>query len=137
MKKSIVGFVLIFCCIYLLSPIIYGKCYLFLHRGNSSVENLILKSIIIEYTGGTPEDMSSVFDSAYLQHIDSKPNAFFKTTYFFKVNKSFMNSFKEINENTARVVVTVQDLNGIYFQEMTLSKDDGGNFKISNIQYDT
>lgn len=102
---------------------------------SSLIEQLIVKSIKIQYKGGDKKELPRIFTPDFIRQIDTNPN-FYKKKIFYTVDKNFMESFRSLNDNQAMVTVRVEDLSGSYIQVITLTKDSNGSYLISNIEFD-
>lgn len=105
-------------------------------KAYTPLEQLIVESIKIQYRGGDTKELERIYTSDFIEQINNDPEYFYQKWILFRIDDDFMNSFSELNNNQAIVEVRVIDLRGTYFQEITLTKNSEGNYKISNILYD-
>ena len=136
-KKTAIVLIVIFCSIGLIIVLKYWKGLNYFNEGsgNLSVEQIINKSIKIQYRGDKTKEINRIFTADFIKQIDKNPH-FYKKKIFYSVEKDFMKSFVELNENQAKVSVRVEDLSGSYIQIFTLTKDSEGNYKVSKIEFD-
>lgn len=102
---------------------------------NLSIKQIIIESIRIQYRGGNAKKLNRIFTSDFIKQIDENPH-FYKKKIFYTVDKDFMNSFRELNQDQATVSVKVEDLSGSYIQIITLTKGSNGKYQISKIEFD-
>ena len=134
-KKTIIVFIVISCSIGLFFLLNYTNAGYRLECGNYSNEDLIKEAIKIQYRGGDKKELERIFTSDFIKQIDSNTN-FYKKKIFYSVEKNFMKSFKELDENQFKVSVSVEDSSGSYIQIITLAKDSNDKYLISNIEFD-
>lgn len=138
LKKKAIILAALICSIGLLMIINYFDGGILVGSGNSPIEQLIIKSIKIQYRwncGDNAKELNSIFTSDFIQQINTNPD-FYKKEILLYVEKDFMNSLDELNQNQLSVEVQVNDTLGVYYQEIILTKDSNGNYKISEIEYD-
>jgi len=133
-KTTIVVLIIIFCSIGLFIWRYFNDGRL-LESENLSIEQLVIKSIKIQYRGGDEKELERIFTSDFIKQIDLNPY-FYKNKIFYTINKDFMKSFKDLNEDQSMVSVSVEDLSGSYIQIITLTKDSNGKYLISKIEFD-
>lgn len=141
-KKTILGaLILIFSSVVLLVLLEYWNVWRyfngdnFLGSGNSSIEQIIVKSIKIQYREGDKKNLDRIFTPDFIKKIDSNPY-FYKKKLFYIINNDFMDSFRNLNRDYATVSVRVEDLSGSYIQIIMLTRDANGNYLISEIEFD-
>lgn len=103
---------------------------------NLSIEQIIKKSIRIQYLGGNTKEMNRIFTKDFIKQIETE-HGFYQKYLIHTIDKNFMKSFRRTSENQAMVYVTVNDLADEYYQEITLTKDKDGNWQVSKIALDT
>lgn len=106
-----------------------------LESENLSVEQIIIESINIQYRGGDKKELDRIFTSDFIKEINLNPK-FYKKKIFYTYDKNFMKSFKNINQNQAKVSVTVEDLSGSYIEIITLTKNSDNIYLVSKIEVD-
>lgn len=136
-KTIILGLILVFCVGGLLTLLKYFNIieYFNSKSGSLTTEQIINKSIKIQYRGGNKKELDEVFTPDFIKQIDSNPD-FYKKKIFYIIDKKFMESYKNLNENESMVSVKVEESSGSYIQIITLTKDSSGKYLISKIEYD-